>query len=89
MATHYFDCPDCKRECRVSDEQRAVQHSDPVCKTWTAHKGKVHEFLKLALMAKGAAVLDLSTTKIDAEADKKQRAEVTEQLHEGLKELGK
>ncbi len=88
MATHTFDCPDCKRQCRVSEEQRAVQHSDPVCKTWTAHKGKVHDFLTLALMAKGVAVLDVGKAQIDAEPDKKARDEVIEQLHEGLKDLG-
>ncbi len=60
-----FECPGCGRPCRVSGVQRAVQHSDPVCKVWVAHKGdrtgnKMQDFLGLALMAKGAAAVELA-----------------------------
>ena len=60
-----FECPGCNRPCRVSGVQRAVQHSDPVCKVWVAHKGdrtgkKMQDFLGLALMAKGAAAVELA-----------------------------
>lgn len=60
-----FECPGCKAPCRVSVTQHAVQHSDPVCKTWVAHKGdrtgkKMQDFLGLALMAKGAAAAELA-----------------------------
>lgn len=55
-----FACPDCKRPCRLSEKQRAVQHSDPVCRTWRDHKTKGHmqEFLRLALVAAGGSPLN-------------------------------
>ncbi|HXJ69892.1 MAG TPA: hypothetical protein VNM39_13360 [Verrucomicrobiae bacterium] len=90
-----FECPGCKRPCRVSGAQRAVQHSDPVCKLWVAHKGdrtgqKMQDFLGLALMAKGAAALDLSGLQVpDAERPftEHEKNDAIEELHEGLKKL--
>ena len=60
-----FECPGCKRPCRVSGTQKAVQHSDPVCKLWIEHRGdrtgkRMQDFLGLALMAKGSATGELA-----------------------------
>lgn len=82
-----FECPDCKRPCRFSSKQRALQHSDPTCKTWRAHKGKGQEFMKLAFMARGGNALDLSNAFITPTEAAKQKADLVEQLHEGLKKL--
>ncbi len=102
-----FECPGCKAPCRVSGTQCAVQHSDPVCKVWVAHKGdrtgkKMQDFLGLALMAKGAAAVDLAelgkqpSDKSPAELAALERVrlftpreknDAIEQLHEGLKKL--
>lgn len=95
MSDHIeFECPVCKRPCRVSITQKAVQHSDPVCKTWVAHKGdqtgkKMQDFLGLALMTKGAAAIDLANLG-KAPGDKfteREKADAIEELHEGLKRL--
>lgn len=88
----HFECPDCKRDCRISITQRAVQHSLPECKTWSAHKGKAEEFLRLAMMAKGGAALNLGEVKIDADGPSpeeraKQKTELIDELNEGLKQL--
>ena len=77
-----------------------MQHSDPVCKTWVAHKGdrtgkKMQDFLGLALMAKGAAAIDLTDLQVpDRDSSSGQRAfterekeDAIEELHEGLKNL--
>lgn len=89
-----FECPECKRPCRVSIAQKAVQHSDPVCKTWVAHKGdrdgkRMQDFLGLALMAKGAAAVDLSHVGNQEKPrfTEREKSDVVEQLHEGLKKL--
>jgi hypothetical protein len=85
-----FACPECKASCQFSELQHAVRHAVPVCKTWVAHTGDRHAFLKLALMStRGNWVLGDAghQPKADTEADRKLRAEVVEQLHEGLKKL--
>lgn len=86
----HFACPECKRQCRFSEKQRAVQHSEPTCKTWHAHKGNAQEFLRLALMAaKGNLILG-SVGKAETtrpEDDEKTKAEILEQLYEGMKKL--
>ena len=93
---HEFLCPECKRPCRFSEKQRALQHSDPTCKTWRAHKGNAQEFLRLALMAAkgnlvlgavGAAERTVDEGKPDTPEQKKERERVLEQLYEGLKKL--
>lgn len=81
-----FECPDCKRPCRLSEKQRALQHSDPTCKTWRAHKGKGQEFLRLAFMARGGAALHLGNAQIPV-FDERQKNDAIEELHEGLKKL--
>lgn len=92
MATFNFDCPECKRPCRMSEEQRAVQHSDPVCNTWRVNRGKPEEFLRLALMAaKGNLVLGaVGASERNAQptdTDEKLRNDVLEQIYEGMKKL--
>ncbi len=87
-----FSCPDCKRPCRFSEVQRAVQHSDPLCKTWNAHRTQPQEFLRLALMgAKGNLVLGASGSTerapVASDTDEKLRNTVLEQIYEGIKKL--
>ena len=63
-----FRCPECKRHCRLSQRQRAVQHEVPECKTWLQHKraGDIQEFLRLALMSAGGAAFNLGAAVIGA-----------------------
>ncbi len=86
-----FACPECQRPCRFSEKQRAVQHSEPTCKTWHAHKGNAEEFLRLALMAaKGNLILGsagAAARKDPAPDDEKTKAAILEQLYEGMKKL--
>lgn len=94
MAVVHFACPDCKQDCRLSEEQRGVQHSEPVCKTWRKHRGKADGFLQEAFMALGGAALILGGTADrdpgqSNEALSAQRRELLEQMHEGLKRLGR
>lgn len=86
----HFACPECKRPCRMSEKQRAVQHSEPTCKTWRAHAGKMQEFLRLAMMAaKGNLILGTAGAAEvkDQPTDEKAKNEILEQLYEGLKKL--
>lgn len=98
----FFACPECRRQCRFSEKQRAVQHSEPTCKTWRAHTSNMQEFLRLALMAaRGNMILgtagsgevkqpepgELEASPEQAAANEKAKAEILEQLHEGLKKL--
>ena len=90
MAVIDFACPECKRPCRVSDIQRAVQHSDPVCGTWRAHRGNMQEFLRLALMgAKGNLVLgELGKAEVQAQpTDENTKNRLLDELYEGMKKL--
>ncbi len=93
-----FECPECKRPCRFSEKQKALQHSDPTCKTWRSLKGNGQEFLRLALMAaKGNLVLGaigesertVEETKPgeDNDAARRARNDVLEQIYEGMKKL--
>ncbi|HEY2406350.1 MAG TPA: hypothetical protein VGI10_10115 [Polyangiaceae bacterium] len=90
-----FQCPGCARPCRVSIAQKAVQHSDPICAVWVAHKGdregkKMQDFLGLALMqAKGNMILgEAGATETErAPSDEKAKADILEQLYEGMKRL--
>lgn len=86
-----FLCPECQRPCRFSEKQRAVQHSDPTCKTWRAHKGgNMQEFLRLALMAaKGNMILGTAgASEVErAPNDPKATADLLEQIYEGMKKL--
>lgn len=87
-----FECPACERPCRMSEEQRAVQHSDPVCKLWLEHRAKPQEFLRLALMAaKGNLVLGQAGASERQEQpsdnDAKVRSEVLDQIYEAMKKL--
>ncbi len=85
-----FSCPECKRSCRFSEKQRALQHEVPVCNTWRAHKGNMQEFLRLALMqAKGNQILgEVGASEVErAPSDEKEKAKILEQLYEGLKKL--
>ncbi len=95
----YFACPECRQQCRFSERQRAVQHAEPTCQTWRAHRANMQEFLRLALMAaKGNLILgtvagaappspESTPSPEQAEANEKAKAEILEQLHEGLKKL--
>lgn len=92
MTVIEFSCPECKRPCRMSEKQRAVQHSDPLCKTWVAHRSAPQEFLRLALMAaKGNLVLGQTGAaerqEQPSDHDEKVRNEVLEQIYEGMKKL--
>lgn len=93
-----FACPDCKRPClltqRAPPKQHELQHSNPVCKTWVAHKGKPQDFLGLALMAAkttAAGNLILSDAGKQETPDSaetvKQRQQILEQLYEGMKKI--
>jgi hypothetical protein len=84
-----FPCPDCGLNCQLSEQQRALRHQVPDCKTYTRLRGKPEEFLRLALMAKGAAALHLGDAQIDVslEARKRLAGDIIEQAHEGLKKL--
>lgn len=86
-----FPCPDCKLNCQLSEHQRAIRHQLPVCKTWRAHLGKEQEFLRLALMAKGAAAVHLGDVDVhySPEERKKLVDDIVEQVHAGLKEVSK
>jgi hypothetical protein len=87
-----FSCPECKQPCRMSEVQRAVQHSDPVCNTWRAHRQTPQEFLRLAMMAaKGNLVLGQAGAaerqSQPSDQDEKLRDQVLEQIYEGIKKL--
>lgn len=86
-----FSCPECGRSCQFSEVQHAVRHATPVCKTWVAHTGKRQEFLRLALMSARGGNWVLGDAghqeKPTTEADQKLKAELVEQLREGLKKL--
>lgn len=93
-----FACPECRRSCIFSEKQRAVKHAEPTCKTWRAHQANMQEFLRLALMAaKGNMILgmagerkqeeEIAPAPEQAAANEKAKAEILEQLHEGLKKL--
>jgi hypothetical protein len=93
----FFACPECKRQCRLSERQKAVQHAEPTCQTWRAHKTNMQEFLRLALMAAkgnmilgtvgGAAPPAIEPSPEQHAANEKAKAEIIDQLHEGLKKL--
>jgi hypothetical protein len=86
----HFACPECKQQCRLSERQRAVQHAEPTCNTWRAHRTNMQEFLRLALMAaRGNLILGtVGAAEVAAQpVDEKAKQEILEQLYEGLKKL--
>jgi len=88
----FFTCPDCSLKCRWSEKQRALQHQEPTCKTWAAHKGKGHEFMRLALIAarpssRGGMALGAAGVQERPEAAERAQKELLEQIYEGLKKL--
>jgi hypothetical protein len=87
-----FTCPECDRPCRFSEKQRALQHSNPVCKTWVAHKGRPQDFMGLALAAvrsisNGNLLLSDAGKQERSAGEERLRNDLIEQLHEGLKKL--
>lgn len=78
-----FTCPGCKRACRVSQKQRAVQHQVPDCKLFTDHKraGTMQEFLRLALMATGGAAFNLGNVTLDVAPSERRPHWVPDEVH--------